>query len=101
MEIVIRRCPCSLPAGMRVTEFIALRWDMIDLKQGPIHVNRLKNGIACIHPLRRPKLCDLRRLAREYGESSYVFMRERKGPLTAETVRKLLIRPGEAGSCVH
>ena len=29
--------------GLRVSELVALRWDMIDLKQGLLHVNRLKN----------------------------------------------------------
>ena len=30
--------------GLRVSELVALRWDMLDLKQGLLHVNRLKNG---------------------------------------------------------
>ena len=32
--------------GLRVSELVALRWDMVDLKQGLLHVNRLKNGVA-------------------------------------------------------
>src|ERR1700687_4170158 len=31
--------------GLRVSELIAVRWDMVDLKQGLLHVNRMKNGI--------------------------------------------------------
>ena len=31
--------------GLRVSELVALRWDMVDLKQGLLHVNRLKNGV--------------------------------------------------------
>ena len=27
--------------GLRVSELVALRWDMMDLKQGLLHVNRL------------------------------------------------------------
>ena len=34
--------------GLRVSELVALRWDMLDLKQGLLHVNRLKNG-TCLH----------------------------------------------------
>src|SRR5438477_9174735 len=31
--------------GLRVGEIITLRWDQVDLKQGLLHVRRLKNGI--------------------------------------------------------
>ena len=40
--------------GLRVSELVALRWDMVDLKQGLLHVTRLKNGIPSVHPLRGP-----------------------------------------------
>jgi integrase len=30
--------------ALRVTELVSLRWDMIDLKGGLLHVSRLKNG---------------------------------------------------------
>ncbi len=82
--------------GLRVSELVALRWDMIDLKQGRLHVNRLKNGIASVHPLRGPELRSLRKLERDYPETNYVFVTERKGPLTPDTVRKLVQRAGEA-----
>lgn len=82
--------------GLRVSELTALRWDMIDLKQGLLHVNRLKNGIASVHPLRGPELRALRKMAREYPDTPYVFVTERKGPLTPDTVRKLIARAGEA-----
>jgi len=90
--------------GLRVSELTALRWDMIDLKQGLLHVNRLKNGIASVHPLRGPELRALRKMAREYPDTPYVFVTERKGPLTPDTVRKLIARAGEAarlGFSVH
>ena len=29
---------------LRVSELVSLRWNMIDLKQGLLHVNRLKTG---------------------------------------------------------
>ncbi len=82
--------------GLRVSELVALRWDMIDLKQGRLHVNRLKNGIASVHPLRGPELRALRKLEKDYPETNYVFVTERKGPLTPDTVRKLVQRAGEA-----
>jgi len=80
--------------GLRVSELVALRWDMVDLKQGRLHVNRLKNGIPSVHPLRGPELRALRKVAREYPDTPYVFVTERGGPLTADTVRKLVTRAG-------
>ena len=81
--------------GLRVSELVALRWDMVDLKQGRLHVNRLKNGITSVHPLRGPELRALRKLERDYPETNYVFVSERKGPLTTDTVRKLVARAGQ------
>jgi type 1 fimbriae regulatory protein FimB/type 1 fimbriae regulatory protein FimE len=80
--------------GLRVSELVALRWDQIDLKQGTLHVNRLKNGSESVHPLRGPELRALRRTQRDYPSSPYVFLTERKGPLTASSVRKIVARAG-------
>ncbi len=81
--------------GLRVSELVALRWDMVDLKQGLLHVNRLKNGVESTHPLRGPELRALRRLEGDYPDTPYLFVTERKGPLTTSTVRKILARAGE------
>src|SRR4030095_11377680 len=84
--------------GLRVSELVALRWDHVDLKQGLLHVSRAKNGIASVHPLRGAELRALRKLARLYPTSPYVFSSERKGPLTTDAVRKIVTRAGdEAG----
>ena len=80
--------------GLRVSELIALRWDQVGLKQGLLHVNRLKNGTPSNHPIRGPEIRSLRRLQREYPETPYVFVTERKGPFTASTVRKIVARAG-------
>ncbi len=80
--------------GFRVSELVSLRWDQVDLKQGKLHVNRLKNGSPSVHPLRGPEIRALRRLQRDYQHSPYVFSTERKGPLTTSTVRKLITRAG-------
>lgn len=82
--------------GLRVSELVALRWDQIDLKQGLVHVSRLKNGVASTHPLRGPELRALRRLQREYSASPYVFVTERQGPLTDSSVRKIVASAGVA-----
>ncbi len=64
--------------GLRVSELVALRWDMVDLKQGLLHVSRLKNGVTSTHPIRGPELRALRRLQRDYPDTPYLFVTERK-----------------------
>ena len=81
--------------GLRVSELISLRWDMIDMKQGLMHVSRLKNGVSSTHPIRGPELRALRKLKRDYPDTPYVFVSERKGPVTASNVRKIVSRAGE------
>jgi type 1 fimbriae regulatory protein FimB/type 1 fimbriae regulatory protein FimE len=80
--------------GLRVGELVTLRWDQIDLKQGLLHVTRLKNGVPSTHPLRGPELRALRQQQRA-SSGGYVFTTERGGPLTTSTVRKLVSRAGE------
>jgi type 1 fimbriae regulatory protein FimB/type 1 fimbriae regulatory protein FimE len=80
--------------GLRVTELVNLRWDQLDLKQGLMHVNRLKQGTASVHPLRGTELRALRRLQRDYPMMSYVFSSERKAPLTPDAIRKIFGRAG-------
>ncbi len=81
--------------ALRVSELVALRWDQIDLSQGLLHVSRAKNGTPSTHPLRGPEIRALRRLQRTYPDTPYVFMTERRGPLTTSTVRKIIARAGE------
>lgn len=81
--------------GLRVSELIALQWLHIDLKQGLLYVIRRKNGLSTHHPLFGPELRALRQLKRCYPETDYVFMSERKAPITADTVRKIVVRAGE------
>jgi type 1 fimbriae regulatory protein FimE len=84
--------------GLRVSELVSLRWDQVDLRQGLLHVTRRKHGIASVHPLRGSELRALRRLLRDYPETAYVFVSERKAPLTVHAVRKIVGRAGvEAG----
>ncbi|ADG24400.1 TPA: tyrosine-type recombinase/integrase [Legionella pneumophila] len=80
---------------LRVSELISLRWSQIDLKQGLLHVIRKKNGIPASHPLFGPEIRALRQLKRDYPETDYVFMTERKAPITADTFRKIIARAGE------
>ena len=75
-----------------------LRREMVREATGPLklHVKRLKNGNASTHPLHGPELRALRKIQRDYPTFSYVFTGERRGPLTASTVRKMVARAGTA-----
>ena len=81
--------------GLRVSEAIALRWEQVDLKQGLLHVRRLKQGIPATHPLRGLQLRALRQLQRDYPQTQYVFVSERQTPLTARTVSHIITRAGK------
>ena len=80
--------------GLRVSELVSLRWDQINLAQGLLDVTRAKHGTDSTHPIRGPEIRALRRLKRDYGDSPFVFVTERGGPLTDSTVRKLVARAG-------
>lgn len=81
--------------GLRVAEAVSLRWDAVNLQAGLLHVHRLKNGQAAVHPLRGPELRALRQLRRHYPDTPYLFVSERGGPLTARAVRHIVLRAGE------
>jgi type 1 fimbriae regulatory protein FimE len=80
--------------GLRVSEAIALRWDQVDLQQGLLHVQRLKNGTPSTHPLRGIELRALRQLQRDYPDIPYLFASERQAPLTDRSVRHIIARAG-------
>ena len=82
--------------GLRVSELVGLRREQVDLHQGFLHVRRRKNGLPSTHPLRGPEIRALRKLFRDDLETSYVFVSERKAPMTEATFRKLVARAGEA-----
>jgi type 1 fimbriae regulatory protein FimB/type 1 fimbriae regulatory protein FimE len=81
--------------GFRVSELVALSWNQFELDNGRMHVSRSKDGSPSVHPIRGPEIRVLRRLKREYPDSPYVFVTERKGPLTDSAVRKMVARAGD------
>src|SRR5689334_12279268 len=61
--------------GLRVSELVAIRWDMLDLKRGTFHVVRRKNGRPSVHLIRGDEIRALRRVEREQiSGSPYVFV---------------------------
>ena len=81
--------------GLRTAELVALKWTQIDLADGYIEVHRVKNGRDSIHPLRSPELRALRQIQRDYADTSYVFVSERKAPLSTRSIRHIVARAGE------
>lgn len=81
--------------GLRTAELVALKWAHIDLSGGYIEINRVKHGHDSIHPLRSPELRVLRQIQRDYPETQYVFVSERKAPLSTRTIRHIVARAGE------
>lgn len=81
--------------GLRVSEVITLRWEQVDLKQGLLHVIRIKNGLPATHPIRGIELRALRQLQRQYPATPYVFVSERQAPLTDRTVRHIVAQAGK------
>jgi type 1 fimbriae regulatory protein FimE len=82
--------------GLRVAEVVRLRWEMLDLKAALLHVRRVKNGLAAIHPLRGPELRALRQLQQIYTSIAYLFVSERGGPLTPRAVHHIVAQAGVA-----
>ena len=37
--------------GLRAAELCALKWDMVDLDHGLLHVRRVENGTSSVHPM--------------------------------------------------
>jgi integrase len=81
--------------GLRTAELVALKWTQIDLAGGYIEVHRVKHGRDSIHPLRSPEIRALRQIQRDYADTSYVFVSERKAPLSTRSIRHIIARAGE------
>ena len=74
----------------------ALRWDDIDLATGRLHVRRAKSGDASVHPISARESRALRKLLREAPTSPYVFISERRAPLSAAGYQRMVARAGVA-----
>ena len=81
--------------GLRTAELVALSWLQIDLVGGYIEVKRAKHGHDSIHPLRSPELRALRQILKSYPDTQYVFVSERKAPLSTRSIRHIVVRAGE------
>jgi integrase len=82
--------------ALRVSELVDLRWEQIDLSTATIHIKRAKNGTPSNHRLEGDELRFLRALRREHAHADFVFLSERKAPLSVDGAQKLIERLGEA-----
>src|SRR6516164_3399607 len=63
--------------GSRASELCDLQWSQVELATGRLHIRRAKNDSPSVHPMQGDEIRALRRLQREQGLSSHVFMTER------------------------
>jgi hypothetical protein len=83
--------------GLRAAEACCLRWSQIDLDNRTIHVARVKNSKDSLHTLDRDEVRDLRTLRKD-SDNPYVFVTERGGPLSTDTLAYIVREAGlEAG----
>jgi len=71
---------------------VDLRWDQVDFNHGVLHVRRAKAGTPATHPLTGRELRALRRLQRDTGPSTHLFMSERKAPISTDGFQKMVER---------
>src|SRR5262249_53390563 len=83
--------------ALRVSELVGLTVEQFDLKAAAVHIRRAKNGTPGIHGLQGDELRLIRQLIRENGEHSrFLFLSERRAPLSIDGAQKLIERLGEA-----
>lgn len=80
--------------GLRVGEVVNLKWEQVNFNRAEIHINRLKHGDSSVQPLYGLEVRALRRLQREYSNSSFIFCSQRKGPLTERAVHRIVATAG-------
>ena len=82
--------------ALRVSELVDLRWQQVHLDTATIDIRRAKNGTPSIHGLQGDELRNLRTLRRAHPHTDFVFLSERKAPLSVDGAQKLIVRLGEA-----
>jgi integrase len=82
--------------ALRVSELVDLRWQQVHLDTATIDIRRAKNGTPGIHGLQGDELRLLRALRRDNPHADFVFLSERKAPLSIDGAQKLIERLGEA-----
>lgn len=81
--------------GLRAGEAASLRWDAVMLPERSIAINRLKGSISGLHRLQSDEVEALQVVKEEYPGSYYVFSSERGGPISTDTIAKIVEKAGK------
>ena len=80
--------------GLRASEICDLEWSQVEFgRLASLHVRRVKNGKASVHPLRGDEVRALRELRRQFPDSAFVFATERGGPFTPDAISVIVRSP--------
>ena len=88
--------------GLRVSEAIALTRQDVDLDQSRIWISRLKNGLSVEQPIAGDELRAIRRwLSSRDDTLPWIFVSERKQPLTRQAVNYIVSQAGQRAKLGH
>jgi type 1 fimbriae regulatory protein FimE len=83
--------------GLRVSELVEWKWELVDLDAASVYVKRLKGSKSGMHTLERDEVQALKKLAPASRDRvGHVFKSDRQGPLSTSGIRKIVARAGEA-----
>jgi len=88
--------------GLRVSEAVGLRRKDVNLQRARLWVKRLKGSLSVEHPIAGDELRAIRRyLASREDNLPWLFVSERKAPLTRHAVNYLIAAAGEKAGLEH
>jgi site-specific recombinase XerD len=88
--------------GLRVSEAVGLRRKDVNLERARVWVERLKGSLSVEHPIAGDELRSLRKhLASREDNLPWLFVSERKAPLTRHAVNYLIAAAGEKAGLGH
>ena len=83
--------------GLRVSEAVGLRRDQVNLAQARVWVQRLKNSLSVEQPIAGDELRAIKRyLAARTDKLPWLFVSERRQPMTRQSVNYLIGVAGES-----
>jgi len=83
--------------GLRVSEAVGLRRDQLNLAQARVWVQRLKNSLSVEQPIAGDELRAIKRyLAARTDKLPWLFLSERRQPMTRQAVNYLIRIAGES-----
>ena len=83
--------------GLRVSEAVGLRRDQVNLAQARVWVQRLKNSLSVEQPMAGDELRAIKRyLATRTDKLPWLFLSERRQPMTRQSVNYLIRVAGES-----